>query len=229
MTSFNVEKFVIWKRKMKNYSFLELPKTVIISAQESSFKKNINIFTKKVYGIKGTHYKLSDNVLLSTNFGVGAPALITLCEELRMLGVENFYFIGIAGRLANEIQEAEIFKINQAISELGITKSYLDKEILSCSLEVKLPFNIKEAISWSTDAPFRETVDKILYYKKLKATLVDMESASLYSFAEFYNLKALCFLVGADLNTENEWIESKKIDKIEQNLQLITKLIISQI
>lgn len=229
MEIFSAEKFVEWKKKKGFYAFDQFPKTAIISAQDSTFKNIKTFFTKRIKSISGKNFLYSDKILLSSGFGIGAPALVALCEELRCLGIENFYFIGIAGRLTTDIKEADILEISNAISELGVTSSYFDTKTIKNSNNLEIDLKAKKTICWSTDAPYRETSEKILIYKELGAELVDMETAGLFSFAKHYNLNANAFLVAADLCTEKYWSEVENFKQIETQLQFIANQIIKAI
>jgi uridine phosphorylase len=50
-----------------------------------------------------------------------------------------------------------------------------------------------EAISWTTDAPYRETPSSISEMKERDITCVEMEAAALYALAEVKRYKIVCF------------------------------------
>jgi len=52
---------------------------------------------------------------------------------------------------------------------------------------------IERGASWTTDAPFRETAEAIAYARTEGILAVEMESASLYAFAEAKGKPIICF------------------------------------
>src|SRR6185295_4651156 len=50
-----------------------------------------------------------------------------------------------------------------------------------------------EGISWTTDAPFRETDSSIVEMKSQNVTCVEMEAAALYALAEVKQYNIVCF------------------------------------
>ncbi|AXP79473.1 Purine nucleoside phosphorylase DeoD-type [Mariniflexile rhizosphaerae] len=213
---------VAWKKSNKSYNFETLPKTAILSLSRFLLSKKQRIFSKKLKGLFGQNYILDENYVYCSEFGNGAPAIIGLMEELRAFGVENFIFIGLAGLLKDEVEE-KVFIVNNAFSTSGSAYLYSDKDSFQPKKEKWFEFfakelNYKESICWSTDAPFRETESLVLFYQKNEVMHVDMECASIYAFAEFYKLNALCIVVSADSISNLTWNPPK--NKSEINLVL---------
>jgi purine-nucleoside phosphorylase len=213
---------VAWKKSNKSYNFETLPKTAILSLSRFLLSRKQRIFSKKLKGLFGQNYVLDENYVYCSEFGNGAPAIIGLMEELRVFGVENFIFIGLAGVL-KETVDKKAFIVNTTFSTTGTTYLYSDKDCFQPKKEKWFEFfakelSYKETICWSTDAPFRETESLVSFYQKKEATHVDMECAAIYAFAEFYKLNALCVVVSADSLLNLTWNPPK--DKGEINLAL---------
>lgn len=213
---------VAWKKSKKSYNFETLPKTAVLSLSRFLLSRKQRIFSKKLKGLFGQNYVLDENYVYCSEFGNGAPAIIGIMEELRVFGVENFIFIGLAGVL-NETVDKKAFIVNTTFSTTGITYLYSDKDCFQPKKEKWFEFfakelNYKETICWSTDAPFRETESLVSFYQKKEVMHVDMECASIYAFAEFYKLNALCIVVSADSLLNLTWNPPK--DKGEINLAL---------
>ncbi|MEE9349316.1 MAG: hypothetical protein V3U80_04655 [Flavobacteriaceae bacterium] len=100
-----INKIIEWKKNQGNYNFKKLPKTVILTATTSYINRLKKFSKNKIKGISGKNYLIKKGVLLSSNFGNGAPAIISHMEELRALGVEDFIFIGFAGMLNANLTE----------------------------------------------------------------------------------------------------------------------------
>ena len=88
----DISKFVMWKKTNRNYNFDVLPKTVILTLNNNVLSRKNKFFYKKTKGIAGLNYIINKKILLCSSFGSGASAIISLLEELRILGVENFIF-----------------------------------------------------------------------------------------------------------------------------------------
>ena len=227
----NVNEIVDWKRKNNLYNFDTLPKVAIISTvnQLSLPKRLIN---KKLKGLNGKHYILNKQVLFSYDFGIGSPAIITLLEELTALGVTKFLYIGYAGRLNNTINEADSFIVNKAFSLCGTSFFYDNESFISyansLSDKVKSELNLTEKIVLSTDAPYRETQSVLDFYKRKKATLIDMETASVLAFFKQNNTEVACVLIASDL-IETIWIPPNNSKLLRKRAKIIVNQFIASL
>ncbi|MCF6306773.1 MAG: hypothetical protein L3J09_02335 [Flavobacteriaceae bacterium] len=237
-TSFYSEKSVLkisdivsWKRERNIYNFEALPPIAIISINKSVFSKKVSSFTKKIKGINGLHYNFKSKFLLSSEFGMGSSGMITLLEELKELGVKQFVFIGVAGILDHLIVENNAYIISNVYSSAGSSFFYSKEEnIISYDKiwfeKVKDHCGLKSKTSWSTDCPFRETKQLIENYSSKKCALVEMETAGLYAFSQFYKVPSVSILIGADSLYSLQWNAPKDIDKILKTQQeLVNKLL----
>jgi purine-nucleoside phosphorylase len=224
----DVSRLIEWKRKRNSYNFKTLPKTAIITLNDFFIDRKTRFLSKKIKGIIGSHYQINKNLLVATGFGNGASAVISLLEELRGLGVENFLFIGFAASLDASFNENKIYILKKGFSSTGCTvlyspnDSFRPKEHNSFSnLESKL--KLDSAICWSTDAPFRETQSLIDSFKEKGATHVDMESSAVYAFSEFYNLNSLCTLITADNFANSIWSPPKDLNVLNKTISSFVK------
>ncbi len=222
----DISMLVKWNKVKKKYNFNQLPKTAIISISKFSLEFRMRLFSKKVKGILGNNYFINNNLIFCSGFGYGAPAIIGFMEELRILGVENFVFVGFAGSLVKNINENDTFLVNNSFSTVGCTalysSSYDFKPIESDWRDnFKALLNLPETICWSTDAPYRETKSLIKYYIDKRATHVDMECAAIYAFAEFYKLNSSCILITADSLAHNQWSPPKNLGLLNSTLKKV--------
>jgi purine-nucleoside phosphorylase len=65
---------------------------------------------------------------------------------------------------------------------------------------------VHEGLVWSTDAPFRETVGKVVKYQKAGALAVDMEISALYTVAAFRSILVAAALVVSDDLSSLTWV-----------------------
>jgi uridine phosphorylase len=222
----NAADLVTWKRKCGVYNFKGLPDLAIIAIKRNMFSKVISPFTKRAKGINGSHFIYESKVLLCSEFGSGASAMIILLEELRALGVRQFIFIGSAGILDDSVKVGSAHIVQKAISLSGTTFFYSEKDELECYdlsffEKVKNKCNLTLKTILSTDSPFRETSTLINHYRSKGCTMVDMECASIYAFSQFYKMPSICILVGADTLTSSEWKAPNNIKKLLKAQQKI--------
>jgi purine-nucleoside phosphorylase len=220
----------MWKKTNKAYNFDVLPKTAILTLSNNVLSRKNRVLYKKTKGIAGLNYIINKNVLLCSSFGSGASAIISLLEELRILGVENFIFIGLAGKLVSSTDDT--FIVENSFSTCGSTLFYSKNEEYkpvqnSWFTGLKGKLNLKTTVCWSTDAPFRETKSLLSHFKEKNATHVDMECAAIYAFSEFYNSNAICIIVSADSFIDNVWLPPKSNIVLNENLNQLVKMIIT--
>ncbi|WP_299109165.1 hypothetical protein [uncultured Winogradskyella sp.] len=221
---------VTWKKQNNSYNFKSLPKTAILT-HTNIISKRTRLFSKTLKGLTGKNYLLSKSLLMCTGFGNGAPAIVSLMEELRVLGVTDFVFIGFAGRLNNKMTEGESCIVDKAFSTTGCSIFYSAKDNFIPNnndwfVKLRTQLNLKNVTCWSTDVPFRETPSLINIYREKGADFVDMECAAIYAFSQFYALNAFCVLIAADGLFNNQWIPPKEMKKINAAmLNTLKKLI----
>ncbi|MEI7904324.1 MAG: nucleoside phosphorylase [Candidatus Firestonebacteria bacterium] len=119
---------------------------------------------------------------------VGAPLAAGLFEELIALGGKKFIACGGAGVLDRNISAGHIMVPVSAIRDEGVSYHYLppSREVRPSVKALKAIVNVlkNEKLSylkcktWTTDAPYRETPEKITLRKKEGCLSVEMEAAS---------------------------------------------------
>jgi len=229
------EKLVEWKQQHGALKVPVVPKRVIICPQASIVRAKQNFLSKKIEGLSGMHIcaDAKSGTYISGGWGVGAPAMVAVCEELRVLGVKEFYLAGVCGRLTNTIHEGALVAALSAIREEGTSQHYLNTatNIVDCpdangmqSLAALLRAMPAQFVS--TDAPYRETPDKCNEWRKAGASIIDMETSALYTFSSFYGIKAYSFAVAADLLQDGQWTMAGNYKQVEGQLSAtIDKLV----
>jgi len=195
---FNPEDYINYKKYSKN-----LPKKYIIIYQKrllDDFKKKYNPKKIELYSLLTVYIYKDIGIVRMT--GIGSPNAVTVLEELIALGGKTFLNIGAAGGLQSE----GIFLCKSALRDEGTSYHYLphgnyiypDKELtkkLGKSLS-KNSLEYKESITWTIDAPYRETKTEIEHYRKKGISTVEMEASALFAVAKIRKVKiAGCFVV----------------------------------
>ncbi|MBP3255824.1 MAG: nucleoside phosphorylase [Clostridia bacterium] len=173
--------------------------------------KNAN-FEKNVYIL---NYK--DKHFTFFMAGVGAPIIAADIEELRAQGVEKFIIFGNCGVLDSNIKDCSIVIPNLAYRDEGTSYHYAEA---SDTIELnpkyqdefidlikKYDFDYTIGATWTTDAFYRETVDKIEYFKNLNVKTVEMEGATIAAVCKKLGIDYFTFYYAGDNLDSVEWDE----------------------
>src|SRR5262249_23005595 len=127
--------------------------------------------------------------------GVGAPLAAGFLEELIARGCRKFIACGGAGVLNREIAVGHIIVPSAAIRDEGTSYHYLPpaREVEAtpaavAAIEAALEhhhYNYLVAKTWTTDAMYRETMDKIKRRREEGCLAVEMEAAAFFAVAKF--------------------------------------------
>ena len=170
--------------------------------KEVGFMRNCN-FERKVYILK---YR--DTEITFFMAGVGSPHIAADIEELAFSGVKTFIIFGNCGVLDKTIPDCGIIIPTKAYREDGTSYHYYDggdtidlcakykdnfKEILK-----KYDFDYREGFTWTTDAFYRETRDKVNYFKEKGCLCVEMEASAIAAVCQVKNLDYFTFYYAGD-------------------------------
>jgi purine-nucleoside phosphorylase len=147
---------------------------------------------------------------------IGAPAAGLLLEEGIALGAGQFVFLGTAGVLDETIPAGAILLPGTALSDEGTSRHYRSRA-REASADIGLVQRIQSHMdkhgihyhlgkTWTTDAPFRETPQKIRRAFEAGCISVDMEASALYTISEYYQKKIAGIFIATDVITEEKWI-----------------------
>ena len=145
-------------------------------------------------------------------------------EELIAMGFKKFIVCGAAGVLNKDIQVGHLIVPYSAIRDEGLSYHYLEpsrevecnKQALECITDYlkinKIPF-IK-AKTWTTDAFYRETEEKIALRVSEGCVTVEMEAAAFFAVSKFRNVVLGQILYGGDDLSGIEW-DSRNWNRVE--------------
>lgn len=178
---------------------------------------------------------------------LGAPAAVLACEPFLASGTKDVILLGVGGGLPSNRLIPNIGNIvfpRGALSENGIVGLYGGTEIVDyqCSpLQQQLEATLETLANcppcaagniWSTDAPYRETAEKVDFYTSKQAILVEMEFAALCQLARLYQANLAALFVVSDLLQE-QWVSglgSKELRKsIRISIEAILNTLISSV
>jgi purine-nucleoside phosphorylase len=69
----------------------------------------------------------------------------------------------------------------------------------------KMDVNYHTGTSWTTDAPYRETLAELKHYRDEGVLTVEMEAAAIFTIAKYLNIEAGAILTISDYLTEENW------------------------
>lgn len=230
------EALLEWKRQQGGLSVPVAPAKVILTPQISTIKKRKGFFTGEIKGLAGMHLCLdaAKGTYLSGGWGLGAPAMIAMCEELRVLGAVEFHLLGVCGRLNREVAEGQVVVARSAMREEGTSCHYLPADAPSVlhhanTDALRLYTNAiggMRADFVSTDAPYRETPEKCRQWLAAGVSVVDMETSALYSFGNFYKTRVYAAAIGADSLVDGKWTMAGRYKEIQRSMdELLDKML----
>lgn len=149
------------------------------------------------------------------NPGLGAPSAAKNLEKVIALGCTKFIACGGAGVLDRNIQVGHIIIPKFAIRDEGTSYHYLEpsREVEASAVGIKVlegvltahdvPYIVSK--TWTTDAFYRSTPEKIRLRKSEGCVTVDMECAAFFAVAQFRNVIFAQLLYGGDDLGSEKW------------------------
>ena len=146
---------------------------------------------------------------------VGAPACVSVYEDFCAMGLNKLILFGTCGVLDQTIDDCSIVVPTSSIREEGTSFHYVPASLEIEASNAFIPdflsylsskdIHYKTGKNWTTDAPYRETIDKVSHFKSLGVISVDMEASAMAAVAQFKNKKILHFFYAADSLAIEKW------------------------
>lgn len=194
-----------------------VPDAVIVTLQDGLYESLTDTATPlKVRSDLYTAARLTDaDVGVVGEFGIGAPALAIVVEELLALGATRFVIVGGCGTLQPAVTPGDVIVVDTALRDEGASHHYRPPAVEATADEALTTAltNTAEARgltphvgrSWTTDAFYRETIPEIDRYTEAGVLTVEMEAAALYAIADHHNAAAATILTPFDRLTDDTW------------------------
>lgn len=160
-------------------------------------------------------YRFLDDDVLITLGQVGCPACAGNLDLLNAMGITKVMFCGGGGVLDKNIEVGQILVVEGAIRDEGFSYHYIEPsryiftnpettEKITRYLEKNsIPF--LRGLTWTTDAIFRETADRIARRKEEGAKIVEMEQAGCIAVSQFRGFEYGALIYGGDDVSQDEW------------------------
>jgi uridine phosphorylase len=166
-------------------------------------------------------------------FGIGAPAAANRMEDLAAAGVGRFVAVGLAGALQPEMGIGDLVVCTEAVRDDGVSHHYLPgaaQALPSPDLTDQLAGELARSerplhrgATWTTDAPYRETVEEIQHYRDLGVLTVEMEAAALAAVAEVRGVQFAAAFTVSDSLAGDSWSPHFADPLVDSGLDLLLK------
>ena len=147
--------------------------------------------------------------------GVGAPVAAVDIEDVHTMGANKFIVFGNCGVLDDKIEDCGVIIPTGALRDEGTSFHYakpsrmiaLNKKYNSEFKAILKDFGYSytEGITWTTDAFYRETRDKVNRRKEEGAIVVEMEASAMQAVADFVGAEMFIFFYAGDNLANEEW------------------------
>ena len=206
-------------------SSIRLPKVAIGVFSRHLFKDIVEKFSTKEVGyisvanLERNVYIINYNGTLLTLFMIGVSGAWACAdiEELHSQGVEKFIIFGNCGVLDSSIEDCSIIIPTMAYREEGASYHYVEEsdtiemnsKYRNEFIDILKEYNFDYVLgpTWTTDAFYRETNNKIKKYKELGVKTVEMEGASIAAVCKYLNIDYFTFYYAGDNLDSVEWDE----------------------
>lgn len=147
--------------------------------------------------------------------GFGAPTAVMTLEELIAFGIKKFVNLGAAGGLQKDMNIGDIVVCDRAIRDEGTSFHYLPDEKYAqacpeltenfCAAFESEGIPYSKGTSWTTDAPYRETIEELRRYCAEGIDTVEMEASALFAVGAYREVSVSSIFVISDILSEEDW------------------------
>lgn len=186
-------------------------------------------------------YQFVDSNVLITLGIVGCPSCAGNLDLFNAMGVNKVMFCGGGGVLDRNIEVGKLLLVDGAIRDEGFSFHYLEPsryvytdknvtdKIADYLAQNEIPY--LRGITWTTDAIFRETADRIERRKAEGAKIVEMEQSGCIAVAQFRGFDYGALIYGGDDVSQEEWSNRgwRSREGIRYNLVMLCKELVGVI
>lgn len=160
-------------------------------------------------------YRFADDDVLISLGQVGCPACAGNLDLFNAMGNTKVMFCGGGGVLDRNIDVGQLLLVDGAIRDEGFSYHYLEPSrcvYTDAETTRKIARYLDDnsvsylrGMTWTTDAIFRETADKIAARKAEGAKIVEMEQAGCIAVSRFRGFEYGALIYGGDDVSGEEW------------------------
>ena len=223
LTEFDFERSAVIEPWFVHLPVEGFPKTVVSIFHHTLFQRIVEFLggvkiaeTKDVDGhwpVYEVQYKGHRFALYKAR--LGAPACVGSFEDIVPMGAKRIILLGNCGVLDKTIEDCGIIIPTRAIRDEGTSYHYVPAadyidvnrkyipEFIAVLEEFGYPY--VKGTTWTTDAFYRETRDKVRRRKEMGAICVEMESAAMQAMCDFRGVEFFQFLYAGDNLDHSTW------------------------
>ncbi len=170
----------------------------------------------------------------------GSPAAVAALEALAAMGGRVFIVVGRIGAIHPRLNIGDVLIPIWGLREEGASFHYIsdpdyipapDTELAEALYKRAVVLKGRRRISiikggiWTTDAIFRETIDKIVEYLSKNIYGVDLESTALMTVTDYRGVRlAIISSVSDKLQHDGRWIRGFQSRRLKATEKLITQV-----
>ena len=143
---------------------------------------------------------------------IGASYGVMLLESLIAKGARAVIVLGWCGSLSQDLVPGDLVMVEKALVDEGTSRHYMDLsgDLPAVHADTGLTATLADVLGtagldvlpqstiWTTDAIYRETPEKVAWYKDKGACAVEMECSALFAAAAFRKIPIAALLVVSD-------------------------------
>lgn len=168
----------------------------------------------------------------------GSAFTATVAEEIHALGVDEMIILGGAGSIFHGAPMGSLVLCSKALRDEGVSFHYMRKSLYSHPSK-EMTSALKRGIAqhnseflygptWTTDAPYLETVSKIERCQDLGIITVEMEASALFAVSRMRGFHSSAAFIVTDELFGDKWsgmsLNNSGIEKLLEVADLFSKL-----
>ncbi|MCF8061700.1 MAG: nucleoside phosphorylase [Deltaproteobacteria bacterium] len=166
---------------------------------------------------------------------LGAPQAVLGLENMIALGARRVWATGWCGSLQPDLRIGDLVTPEDAFSDEGTSKHY-PTEGVEPKVDAGLQRDLDSILGrrretartgriWSTDAPYRETLDKVCALRDAGLVAVDMEMSALLAVAAFRGVRLAALLAVSDELFDLRWRHGFSSGRLREAERTVAELL----
>ena len=231
----NPEDIVAYRRHLGRLPEIEFPEGLLFCLERGMPRRmRWRVPVRKAGSMLGDLYLVTrpkDKAAVMTDFGGGAPIVVELAEEFVVLGARRMLLMTWGGALQPDLQPGDIVVCDRAVRDEGTSHHYLppaeyvqaSPELVEALVGAIRARGAQASIgaTWTTDAPYRETLEEVLRYQSAGVKSVEMEAAGLFAIGQVRDVQTAAAVVIMDSLAQLKWEVPDRLDRIRHSLEIV--------
>lgn len=202
-------------------------------------ESDVSELCRKLFGEASTVHRLLNSRVYRSDSGpcpgvsvvgpfVGAPYAVMVLETLIAWGVREVIFWGWCGAVDEAVKIGDLIMVSEGLVDEGTSvhygESWPGKAVAPCAV---LSRRLAEACRcrravfhtgavWCTDGIYRETPNKVGYFRSRGALAVEMESSALFRVGAYRQVGVAAIMVVSDSLTGSEWVPGFRMQSFHE-------------